>query len=106
MVPRDPSAAPRRGRLPRRFIRRIGRPAYLTLWRAPASVALNLTGREFRKIRLRLGLTQETLANRFGIARATLNRWERGRRPVPPIAALAARQLLVEQQGGGRQKPS
>jgi transcriptional regulator with XRE-family HTH domain len=59
-----------------------------------------LTGREFRAIRLRLGLTQEDLAMRLGVIRVTVTRWETGKLRVPKIAALAIRQLAYQEGVG------
>jgi transcriptional regulator with XRE-family HTH domain len=56
-----------------------------------------LTGREFRAIRIRLGLTQEDLATRLGVIRGTVNRWEKGKLSVPKIAALAIQQLAFQE---------
>jgi transcriptional regulator with XRE-family HTH domain len=56
-----------------------------------------LTGREFRKLRLRLGLTQETLGKRMGVRANTVYRWESGRLPVPRMAALAIKAILLEE---------
>jgi transcriptional regulator with XRE-family HTH domain len=38
------------------------------------------TGERIRELRLRLGLTQEDLAQRLGARSSTVCRWERGRR--------------------------
>jgi len=58
-----------------------------------------LTGREFRAIRLRLGLTQGALAKRRGIERTTIYRWEHGKFPITKMAALAVQQLDAEARG-------
>jgi transcriptional regulator with XRE-family HTH domain len=53
-----------------------------------------LTGRELRKIRLRLGLTQAQMTVRLDLDRRTIGRYERGERPVPRVVELAVRYLL------------
>jgi transcriptional regulator with XRE-family HTH domain len=56
-----------------------------------------LTGRELRKQRLLLGLTQRELAERLGMARNTITRYERGFLPkVPKYVELAIRGLVAE----------
>ena len=51
------------------------------------------------------GLTQEALADRIGVTRATINRWENGRRPsvadaerVADLTAIPAIALLGLEQ--------
>jgi DNA-binding transcriptional regulator YiaG len=62
-----------------------------------------MTGREVRRIRRALGLTQRALAARVGVAENTVHRWERGTLTVGSTAAILLR-LLAEQarerQGG------
>jgi transcriptional regulator with XRE-family HTH domain len=56
-----------------------------------------LTGRELRKQRLLLGLTQRELAERLGMARNTITRYERGFLPtIPKYVELAVRALIAE----------
>jgi len=56
-----------------------------------------LTGRELRKQRLLLGLTQRELAQRLGMARNTICRYERGFLPtIPKYVELAIRALVTE----------
>jgi transcriptional regulator with XRE-family HTH domain len=63
-----------------------------------------LTGRELRKQRLLLGLTQRELAARLGMARNTICRYERGFLPtIPTYVALAVRALRAE--SGGPRSP-
>jgi len=52
-----------------------------------------LTGRDLRLIRQRLRLTQKELATRLGIARGTVNRYERGKISIPEPTARLARTL-------------
>jgi transcriptional regulator with XRE-family HTH domain len=56
-----------------------------------------LTGRELRKQRLLLGLTQRELAERLGMARNTITRYERGFLPtIPKYVQLAMQALLAD----------
>jgi transcriptional regulator with XRE-family HTH domain len=52
-----------------------------------------MTAEELKALRARIGLTQEELAQKLGVARNTITRWEMGIRGIPePVARLA--QLL------------
>jgi transcriptional regulator with XRE-family HTH domain len=56
-----------------------------------------LTGRELRKQRLLLDLTQSELAAKLGMARNTITRYERGFLPViPKYVELAVKALQAE----------
>jgi len=56
-----------------------------------------LTGRELRRQRLLLGLTQSELADRLGMSRNTITRYERGFLPkIPKYVELAIKGLLAE----------
>jgi transcriptional regulator with XRE-family HTH domain len=58
-----------------------------------------LTGRELRRQRLLLGLTQQQLAERLGMARNTITRYERGLLPrVPKYVELALKGLAAERR--------
>lgn len=61
-----------------------------------------MTGRELRVIRLRVGLTQKTLAERLDVDRETVNAWENDRRKIPTMAELAVRYLSLEARGKGK----
>jgi DNA-binding transcriptional regulator YiaG len=50
-----------------------------------------VTGDELRHLRDRLGLTQALLAERLGVHRITLVRWEQGRARIPAAAAELVR---------------
>jgi transcriptional regulator with XRE-family HTH domain len=55
-----------------------------------------LTGKELKRIRLRLGLTQEGMAKVIGVADGTvISRYERGSRKVSPMLATFARHLAA-----------
>lgn len=43
------------------------------------------------KLRILAGLSQSGLADRFGISRATVARWEAGASPIPKWVELAFR---------------
>jgi transcriptional regulator with XRE-family HTH domain len=58
-----------------------------------------LTGPEFRKIRLRLGLTQDEIARELDIDRRTVGRWERGEVNVPKVVAFAMKYLVLRKGG-------
>ncbi len=60
-----------------------------------------MTGREFRNIRLRLGLTQDQIGNKLDKERRTIGRWERGDVTIPKVVALAMQYLLLREQGKG-----
>lgn len=51
-----------------------------------------------RKLRARLGLTQEKLAARLGVRFQTVNRWERGHANPSPLA-MAAIEREVQEMG-------
>jgi len=55
-----------------------------------------LTGKELRRIRLQLGLTQEEMAKIVGLsAGRVISRYEVGVRKVTPMLAVFARHLLA-----------
>ena len=47
-----------------------------------------MLGTELRTRRQRMGLTQETLAQKLGVHRTTVNRWEQGRLTIERPAML------------------
>lgn len=47
-----------------------------------------------RKLREGLGLSQQQLARRLGVARATVTRWENGTRRPSKVAELALRSVI------------
>lgn len=48
-----------------------------------------MTADELRDFRLRLNITQQTLAEALGVDRNTVARWERGERAIPAFLHLA-----------------
>ncbi|MBI3800222.1 MAG: helix-turn-helix transcriptional regulator [Deltaproteobacteria bacterium] len=61
-----------------------------------------MTRDELKALRARLGLTQYELAEKVGVARNTINRWEMGIRRIPePVARLVdylAKEVRAETQ--------
>ena len=55
-----------------------------------------MTGDELRQVRLRLGLTQDELRQRLGVARVTVARWEIGLRRVPELAVRLMQHVAKE----------
>lgn len=55
-----------------------------------------ITSDEIREIRQRLGLSQQTFAERIGVGIATVSRWEQGHTAPRPIAKRAIRRLIEE----------
>ena len=60
-----------------------------------------MNSRKIRKIRQKLGLTQEQFADRLGVSFATLNRWE-NRHTTPSQMALTL--LEAEERKAGLKK--
>lgn len=48
-----------------------------------------MTGAQLRAARLRLGLTQQQLADTLDVDRTSVARWETGAQPLPRLVALA-----------------
>jgi len=62
-----------------------------------------MTGEDLKALRTQLGLTQAELAERIGVARNTINRWEMGIRRIPePVARLM--QYLAKEVRAERKK--
>ena len=67
-----------------------------------------MLGTELRTRRQRMGLTQETLAQKLGVHRTTVNRWEQGRLTIERPAML---RVMLEHLAGdlaagrGRREP-
>ena len=50
-----------------------------------------MSSEEFKKIRKRLGLSQEKLADELGVAQGAVSFWENGQRPIPGPVAIVMR---------------
>jgi transcriptional regulator with XRE-family HTH domain len=61
-----------------------------------------LTGRELKRIRLQLGLTQKELGMRLGVSRNAVARWEVGLRGISKLAEVALRCVSSEVRKSGR----
>ena len=55
-----------------------------------------MTGNELRELRLQLGLTQEALGKRLGVARVTVARWELELRHIAESMARLIQYLAKE----------
>jgi transcriptional regulator with XRE-family HTH domain len=55
-----------------------------------------MIGDELKQLRTRLGLTQDELGQRLGVARVTVARWEIGLRRVPELAARLVQHIAKE----------
>jgi DNA-binding transcriptional regulator YiaG len=49
---------------------------------------------DIRRLRLKLGLTQEQLAVRVGVSFSTVNRWEKGRSRPSPLALKRLKAII------------
>lgn len=58
-----------------------------------------MTAKNLKRIREGLGLTQEELAERPGVIRSTVTRWELGERRIPELAARLIRLLHAGARG-------
>ncbi len=63
-----------------------------------------MTGKELKALRTRLGLTQDELGKRLGVARVTVARWEIGLRRVPELAARLVQHVTKEVREEQRRK--
>lgn len=57
--------------------------------------ALTVTGKELRRLREAAGLSQAELGKMADIHARTIIRWELAKQPIPKLAALGLRDLLV-----------
>lgn len=53
-----------------------------------------MTAGQFRRLRERLGWSQERLAEALDVHEMTVSKWERGVQPIPEMAAIAVRCLV------------
>lgn len=56
-----------------------------------------MTPADFRAARLKLGLTQDQLAQRMGVGKRTIYHWEYGSRHIPMIAVYFLGHILVDE---------
>ncbi len=52
-----------------------------------------MTHKEFKKLRKRLGLSPEEMAQKMDVTSRTIYRWEKGQSPIHPVFAREIRQL-------------
>ena len=57
-----------------------------------------MTGDELKQLRMKLGMTQDELGQRLGVARVTVARWEIGLRRLPELAARLMQHVAKEVQ--------
>jgi len=62
-----------------------------------------VTGKRFKQIRLKLGLTQAQLAEVLGVASNTVAVWERGEQPISGPVELAMKLLLEKKERGEKE---
>jgi transcriptional regulator with XRE-family HTH domain len=55
----------------------------------PAEVEKNVDGSALRAYRKRIGMTQEQMAERLEVTKATVNKWENGKQPLPGTVKFA-----------------
>jgi DNA-binding transcriptional regulator YiaG len=61
-----------------------------------------MTGKNFKQIRRKLGLSQSKLAKVMGVTVTALARWERGERPISGPVVLCMKLLLEKHERGER----
>jgi transcriptional regulator with XRE-family HTH domain len=57
-----------------------------------------MTGRRFKQVRTKLGLTQAQLAKVLGVWPNTVALWDRGDKPIPTTVELCMKLLLEKKQ--------
>jgi DNA-binding transcriptional regulator YiaG len=55
-----------------------------------------MTGDELKQLRTSLGMTQDELGQRLGVARVTVARWEIGLRRIPQLAVRLVQYVAKE----------
>ena len=60
----------------------------------------HMTGKEFKRTRTALGMSQAQLAKVLGVTVTAVARWERGERPISGPVALAMKLLLEKKERG------
>lgn len=48
---------------------------------------------DLKQLRAKLGLSQQALADKLGVKRNSVNRWEMGKHPISPMAERLIRTL-------------
>ena len=59
----------------------------------------NMSGNEFRKLRMSMNYTQERLSKEIDVSVRGISRWEHGDIAIPKIAELALRYIIEKHQG-------
>lgn len=59
-----------------------------------------MTPSEFTDARLSLGHTKKSLAKEWGVSRQAVWYWEKGKRPIPPLAIWAINRMLRDSLAG------
>jgi transcriptional regulator with XRE-family HTH domain len=57
-----------------------------------------MTSLAFVELRKRAGLTQKQAAERLGVNRVTVARWETSKRPIPEMAARLFERIVQEER--------
>ena len=57
-----------------------------------------MTADELKEKRIFLGMTQEKLANRFGLTERTIRNYENGATPIPRTFVMAFEAMELEEQ--------
>jgi transcriptional regulator with XRE-family HTH domain len=55
-----------------------------------------MTIRKFRELRQDIGYSQAKLAEKMGVTIRTVSRWEHGDFPIPKVAELALKTIVME----------
>lgn len=56
-----------------------------------------MTPTDLKSLRAALGWSQQRLADELGVQRNTINRWEMGTYPIPPMAEKLLATISVQQ---------
>ena len=57
-----------------------------------------MTPSQLKSLRATLGWSQQRLADELGVQRNTVNRWEMGVNPIPPMAARLLNTIAADQR--------
>ena len=55
-----------------------------------------MEGEQIKKLRIKLGISQEKLAHLLGVTKLTVNRWENGKSKPSPLAIDSLERLKSE----------